>query len=61
MPPEGRMLDSGRGAFTMPSADARGFAVVAVAHATLTSVGQRGMLHLCPVHTMPVALVLTGY
>lgn len=31
------MLESGRGALLMPSVDARGFAIVPVAQATLTS------------------------
>lgn len=37
IPLDGKMLESGRGAFDMPSVEARGFAVVPVAHATLTS------------------------
>lgn len=38
MPLEGSMLDSGRGGLAMPSVEARGLAVVAVAQATLAPV-----------------------
>lgn len=38
IPPDGRMLESGRVVFAMPSVDARGLAVVDVAQATLAAI-----------------------
>lgn len=46
IPPDGRMLESGRVVFAMPSVDARGLAVVDVAQATLAAITKQTLYYL---------------